>query len=105
MRIAATVLAAALLAAGGANACDYEHARYTLAGEPDVVAGFVKLKKHDPDEEGDLYFYIRMKSRKLTFWYFPDQGTEDITMISMLDQREKDWRPPHPDGGWFRPHP
>ncbi|HTU00117.1 MAG TPA: hypothetical protein VMF58_18855 [Rhizomicrobium sp.] len=105
MRIATMVLAAALLAAGRASACDYEHARYALAGDPSVVAEFTKPKDHVPEMAGDLFFYIKMKRRKLTYWYFPDRGTEDVTMISMLDPREKDWQPPDPDSRWFRPHP
>ncbi len=70
------------LSAAPYPSCTFEHAHYSLRGYSDVEVGFQKHAKTHLFP-GDLFLYLRVKSRGWTYWYFPESGAgySDISLI------------------------
>ena len=99
-----TAAIAAAVAWSSQAACPIEGARYRMMHDPDVTAGFHRLRHHE-ELLSDLAIYIRSQRRGVTFWFLFDQGAARyINLISTTNVLAKDWLPPDPDGG-VRPLP
>ncbi|MGA7673463.1 MAG: hypothetical protein WCA78_00280 [Rhizomicrobium sp.] len=72
--------------------CTYEHAHYLLDGNADVVASFVKHNRIE-QIEGDLFFFVTVKSRGWTYWFFPEAGSgySNINLIPIGDPKNMNW--------------
>lgn len=102
--VIALMNATANAVAGQTLSCPYPQARYTLRKNDDVIAGFSTHPKI-ASIPGNLFFYVTVKSRHWTYWYFPETGAgyTDIMLIPVggdpATQDWSKWKPPAPLAG------
>lgn len=98
------VAVALLFQAAGAVDCPFERAHYVFKGYNRVTAEFVPHAKIH-GVLGRVYLKVTVK-RRATYWYLPDTGNgySTISLGSMRDPAEKDWRLPDPSSRVGRPN-